>query len=461
MADAHELLDMETFEDDKLGVRDAEMMDPVLMADSETLCQTLSQICELEQQAKPAITFLDTWMNDDDEIRPPEALDIKLEPEPESRRSSTNSAVEQALYGDDDDDDVPIMKVEDAPVLAPLLFPDSTPLPLSPQREIDDADLPEMLDMFSALYSDPSLPPAPAADEPKCPLSIHIPAAHPTLQVPRMLAPHSTPSVSVPSYFNAPCYDKGKTPAAFGFGGPPPSLLSPPYPGCLAMRTIVKSRTPKALPRLSMTPDIAEQKLNRIFLQYADPMSKTMQLAQLLWRLPALLKRHRVKEDSALNLSTLFPPNDITAQPFPYSLFGPDGAQTLTLEAFQGAFQICNRCTELKRKQHATVRSGGPRELADDVAPVIVRVVPSVYEGPKIKSCDHFQWTWCEGFDKTHNEKCNGTNRHDKCPKYLANCTLWKHRLPPKNRKASKDHDAPDGACDAIDSPAKKLKFFS
>ncbi|KAJ0404143.1 hypothetical protein P43SY_008701 [Pythium insidiosum] len=71
----------------------------------------------------------------------------------------------------------------------------------------------------------------------------------------------------------------------------------------------------------------------------------------------------------------------------------------------------------------------------EDVAPVIVRVVPTQFEGHKVKSCEHYQWTWCEGFDKTGNEKCKGTNRHDKCPKYLANCTLWKHKLPPKNRK--------------------------
>ncbi|CAK4867015.1 unnamed protein product [Aphanomyces euteiches] len=165
-----------------------------------------------------------------------------------------------------------------------------------------------------------------------------------------------------------------------------------------------------------------------------------------------MLTKHRIKEDTPLNLAILFPPNETTTKQFPHSLFESD-KDTLTLQAFQNAFQICNRCTEMKRKQshHKLLQSDNDDD--NDIAPVLVRVVPATYEGPKIKSCDHFQWTWCEGFEKTGNEKCNGTNRHDKCPKYLANCTLWKHRLPPKNRKSKGPHD--------MDSPAKKLKFFS
>ena len=55
----------------------------------------------------------------------------------------------------------------------------------------------------------------------------------------------------------------------------------------------------------------------------------------------------------------------------------------------------------------------------------------------KVKACEHFQWTWCPGFEVTGNQKCLGSHRHDSCPKYLANCTLWKHRLPPKKESAS------------------------
>ena len=43
--------------------------------------------------------------------------------------------------------------------------------------------------------------------------------------------------------------------------------------------------------------------------------------------------------------------------------------------------------------------------------------------------------TWCPGFNQTGNPKCKGSNRHDSCPKYLANCTIWKHRLPPKEKQ--------------------------
>ncbi|EQC38018.1 hypothetical protein SDRG_04448 [Saprolegnia diclina VS20] len=470
MADAHELLEMETFDaiEGKDSSKDVEMLDPVLMADSATLCETISQICELEEQQQPhgkhgdAISFLDEWM--EDEIRPPETLIIKVEvtPDNDSRRSSTNSAVEQALYGDDDDSnemmDDKWISVKEEPLPVPIEINNPTLLQ-SPQPEIEDADLPAMLDMFSALYSDATAPVA--VDEPKPTLSIHIPAPATmppavTYQGNRMLAPHSTPNVPLPSYFNTPSYDKSKPPSYSSYNAGASytmhAVISPTYPGTLVARTITRSRTPKALPRMSMSPDVAEQKLNRIFFQYSDPLTKTMLLAQLL----VLLKRHRIKEDAPLNLMTLFPPNDINAQPFPYSLFGADSQQPLTLEGFQNAFQICNRCTEIKRKQHSTKDA---RDVQEDVAPVVVRVVPSIYEGPKIKSCDHFQWTWCEGFAKTKNEKCNGTNRHDKCPKYLANCTLWKHRLPPKNRKASKDNDAQCG--DTMDSPAKKLKFFS
>ncbi|KDO22991.1 hypothetical protein SPRG_11838 [Saprolegnia parasitica CBS 223.65] len=474
MADAHELLEMETFDaiEDKDSSKDVEMLDPVLMADSETLCQTISQICALEEQQQPhgkcgdAISFLDEWM--EDEIRPPETLVIKVEvtPDTDSRRSSTNSAVEQALYCDDDDGNEMMMddkwvSVKEEPLPVPVEINNPTLLP-SPQPEIDDSDLPAMLDMFSALYSDATAPVA--IDEPKPTLSIHIPgpAAMPpavTYQGSRILAPQSTPNVPLPSYFNTPCCDKSKPPPGYSNYNsgvspyPMHAVISPTYPavGTLAARTIVRSRTPKALPRMSMSPDVAEQKLNRIFFQYSDPLTKTMLLAQLL----VLLKRHRIKEDAPLNLLTLFPPNDINAQPFPYSLFGAGSQQPLTLEGFQNAFQICNRCTEIKRKQHST---NDARELQEDVAPVIVRVVPSIYEGPKIKSCDHFQWTWCEGFEKTKTKsateptattsapstsptaRCGSTGyrpRTERRPKTTTRSAATRWTRPPRNLSSS------------------------
>ena len=83
--------------------------------------------------------------------------------------------------------------------------------------------------------------------------------------------------------------------------------------------------------------------------------------------------------------------------------------------------------------------------------------MPSKFEGSRVKSCEHFQWTWCNGFEVTGNEKCQGTNRHDKCPKYLANCTLWKHRLPPKGSR--KDRVGSNELLESVGSPRKKNKF--
>ncbi|OQS02414.1 hypothetical protein THRCLA_05214 [Thraustotheca clavata] len=451
---AHELLEMDTFDvmEDKVerihGYTDAEMM---LLVEGDALSQAISQICEAEQQDMTkydgTLDFLQEWM--ESELRPAETI--------ESRETSAESVVDKALYEDDDDDDVCIVDIKEEPI-ALVKKAEFIQGHSSLQPEMEDVDLPAMLDMFSALYSEVAAA-QPSIEEPKfsnvqIPAPIIIPQQQPSIMMyhgNRIIAPNSTPNIPHPSYFNSPPPDK---PIQLHSAN---ALISPTYPSTLAARTIVKSRTPRALPRLSSSPDIAEQKLNRIFLQYSDPLTKTTQQTQLL----DLLKRHRIKEDTPFNLTSLFPPNDITSQPFPLSLFGPNGTTPLTLDDFQNAFQICNRCTEIKRKNmHAmlsSTRTAITQELIDDIAPVIVRVVPTVYEGPKIKSCDHFQWTWCEGFEKTKNEKCNGTNRHDKCPKYLANCTLWKHRLPPKNRKSSKDHDGND----AMDSPAKKLKFFS
>ncbi|RHY29716.1 hypothetical protein DYB32_004904 [Aphanomyces invadans] len=494
-----------------------ESMDPVLIEDADMLCDTLNQICELEQQQQqhpPKDVSMMSFADDldvmdwgkADEDRPAEACTSA----PFSRvaavghgSNDTSKAVEDALYGDDDDDDdgpSTLIKVE-IESIQPHGVTDSK----------DDcgllSDMPNMLDMLNAMYADQASDPQ-GHDATTCvdqgpkftPLSIHIPApisiphyqplqpATVTYQNTKLLAPHSTPNIhfTSPVYFSQlapPPHREATVKPQPPFARPPPTglaanaLLSPTYQGhVLASRLCCpKAKTPKALPRFTLSPDIAEQKLMRIFFQYCDPATKCLKFPQLLYgrawmcdsddslpRRRNMLTKHRIKEESPMNLSILFPPNETTTTPFPQSLF-PSESDTLTLDAFRNAFQICNRCTELKRKQSAAVVTAGdgnpvvvsafPRDVTDDVAPVLVRVVPLTYEGPKIKSCDHFQWTWCEGFDKTGNEKCNGTNRHDKCPKYLANCTLWKHRLPPKNRKSK--------GPDEMDSPAKKLKFFS
>ncbi|RLO12741.1 hypothetical protein DYB28_013301 [Aphanomyces astaci] len=375
--------------------------------------------------------------------------------------SDTNKTVEDALYCDDDDDDSSSISNPIKIELTPSQTWQTTDSKDNGAGLLSDIDLPNMLDMFNAMYADQTGAPLSTntVDHHSTkfhPLSIHIPTpisipqyqplqpAAVTYQNTRLLAPNSTPNIHFTSpvhmYFCIELSCLGQVMAS--------RLCCP------------KSKTPKALPRFTLSPDVAEQKLMRIFFLHCDPVTKCLKLPHLL----TMLTKHRIKEDAPMNLSLLFPPNEITTTPFPQSLFRSE-SDMLSLEAFQSAFQICNRCTELKRKQYAVTPSSGgdasgpvvvsalSRDVMDDVAPVLVRVVPLTYEGPKIKSCDHFQWTWCEGFDKTGNEKCNGTNRHDKCPKYLANCTLWKHRLPPKNRKSKGPDD--------MDSPAKKLKFFS
>lgn len=231
--------------------------------------------------------------------------------------------------------------------------------------------------------------------------------------------------------------------------------------------------------RLAITPDIADFKLVQIFHQFCDPVTKVLTLSGF----QQLLLHHQVKEensgasssandskhskDGSCCSSSASPANaNAVVTPDAQSLFKVldiNGVGALDLERFMHSFQICNRCTEAKRRAHqALCASQGQtftpsaleRQLMEDVAPVVVRVVPTRFEGHKVKSCEHYQWTWCEGFEKTGNEKCRGTNRHDKCPKYLANCTLWKHKLPPKSRK-------PKVLLDNVDSPTKKLKYFS
>ncbi|TDH70155.1 hypothetical protein CCR75_001669 [Bremia lactucae] len=215
------------------------------------------------------------------------------------------------------------------------------------------------------------------------------------------------------------------------------------------------------LMRLAFTPDIADFKLVQIFHQFCDPVAMVLTLP----RFQQLLLFHQIKEESAgpTNSATETKQggsdtaNSIVVTSEAETIFKAldiNSVGALDLERFMHSYQICNRCTEVKRRANqALCASQGQmlnstaleRHLMEDVVPVVVRVVPTSFEGHKVKSCDHYQWTWCEGFEKTGNDKCRGTNRHDKCPKYLANCTLWKHKLPPKSRKPKLQQENPMG----------------
>lgn len=240
---------------------------------------------------------------------------------------------------------------------------------------------------------------------------------------------------------------------------------------------VASSISSSKVTKISITPDISDFKLVQIYHNFCDPASKVITLT----RFQQLLHHHQVKDDpnslsssknnSASSTSNSNASNTTTASKVVlvsqetqnlFKVLDPKGTGYIDLERFMSSFQICNRCTEAKRRAHSAqcasqgqsfVSTALERQLMEDVAPVIVRVVPTSYEGNKVKSCEHYQWTWCEGFEKTGNEKCRGTNRHDKCPKYLANCTLWKHKLPPKNRKAK--------VLENQESPSKKFKHFA
>lgn len=239
-----------------------------------------------------------------------------------------------------------------------------------------------------------------------------------------------------------------------------------------AATSSVSSNSSSKVTKISITPDISDFKLVQIYHNFCDPASKVITLT----RFQHLLHHHQVKDDpnslsSSKANSASTASNSTTASKVVlvsqetqslFKVLDPKATGYIDLERFMSSFQICNRCTEAKRRAHSVqcasqgqsfVSTALERQLMEDVAPVIVRVVPTSYEGSKVKSCEHYQWTWCEGFEKTGNEKCRGTNRHDKCPKYLANCTLWKHKLPPKNRKAK--------VLENQESPSKKFKHFA
>nr|CCA22256.1 conserved hypothetical protein [Albugo laibachii Nc14] len=210
----------------------------------------------------------------------------------------------------------------------------------------------------------------------------------------------------------------------------------------------------KKVSKFNIKPDLSDFKLVQIFHSFCDPLSHTL----CHDRFELMLQRHQLRDDT--NTAQHVPAFFLEAHKA-FIAMDTSGNGRVTLDAFMSSFQICNRCTEAKRRAFGasqsyrrmhTAANTLEREYMDDIAPVIVRVVPRTYEGAKVKSCEHYQWTWCEGFEKTGNEKCKGTNRHDKCPKYLANCTLWKHKLPPKNRKLK--------YIDNQESPSKRIRHF-
>lgn len=210
----------------------------------------------------------------------------------------------------------------------------------------------------------------------------------------------------------------------------------------------------KKISKFNIRPDLSDFKLVQIFHSFCDPLMHTLTQD----RFELMLQKHQLRDE--LNTSQLVSQFYMEAQRAFIAMDLERNGQ-VTLDGFMNAFQICNRCTEAKRRALGISQSyrgrndstnALERQLMEDIPPVIVRVVPRIYEGSKVKSCEHYQWTWCEGFEKTGNEKCRGTNRHDKCPKYLANCTLWKHKLPPKNRKLKHNEN--------VESPSKRIRHF-
>lgn len=191
-----------------------------------------------------------------------------------------------------------------------------------------------------------------------------------------------------------------------------------------------------------MTSALDNEELRKaIFCDFGCAETLTIGVEQLM----LLLQTHRLKQSSLYN-------KNVEELNLPVEIFGENYDQRMTFADFLTNFQICNRCTELKKKAMADTENIGDEELKRITT--IIRVMPSTYCGPKVKACEHFQWTWCEGYGKSGNTKCLGTNRHDACPKYLANCTLWKHKLPPKQKKVSLlAHDMP--------SPTGTSAFFA
>ncbi|RHZ13433.1 hypothetical protein DYB37_011553 [Aphanomyces astaci] len=197
--------------------------------------------------------------------------------------SDTNKTVEDALYCDDDDDDSSSISNPIKIELTPSQTWQTTDSKDNGAGLLSDIDLPNMLDMFNAMYADQTGAPLSTntVDHHSTkfhPLSIHIPTpisipqyqplqpAAVTYQNTRLLAPNSTPNIHFTSpvhmYFCIELSCLGQVMAS--------RLCCP------------KSKTPKALPRFTLSPDVAEQKLMRIFFLHCDPVTKCLKLPHLL-----------------------------------------------------------------------------------------------------------------------------------------------------------------------------------
>ena len=101
------------------------------------------------------------------------------------------------------------------------------------------------------------------------------------------------------------------------------------------------------------------------------------------------------------------------------------------------AFDVCSRCT--KQRAGAITRHNvmarvrlATGNAAGILAGCLVRQRPPTEEGctwEDVRCCDHFQWSWCPGFEVTGNKKCRSlAHRHEPCPRYFARSTMWKHK---------------------------------
>ena len=117
-------------------------------------------------------------------------------------------------------------------------------------------------------------------------------------------------------------------------------------------------------------------------------------------------------------------PDPLACLQFPRDVFDEEGNGAMDAERFAKYFLVCKRCTVMKEK-NAGAKAGDAMMEGSKILPVVVRKMPCGYEGERIRSCHHYQWIWCPGIPG--NLKCGGSNRHDRCPKYLAKSTFWKH----------------------------------
>jgi hypothetical protein len=154
----------------------------------------------------------------------------------------------------------------------------------------------------------------------------------------------------------------------------------------------------------SVRGSVGLQSLRDIFDQYAERETDLLGLGQL----QELLLSHGLsdKRIQKMNASAIK-----TFPLLPDDLF--DGSVGLTFKDFEATYQVCKRCTDLKRKKcqsnssYQAISSASNAQtvtLDSAVNSVIVRKMPTNYVGDPIRSCNHFQWTWCPGLP--NNPKC-------------------------------------------------------